>query len=73
MEHANAIYQFLVPCLIALNIWMLRQGVAAAKTLFRRNEEEHEKLEKICASHDRRLTRIEIRANRRDADETELP
>ena len=69
MEHANAIYQFLVPCLIALNIWMLRQGVAAAKTLFRRNEEEHEKLENLCASHDRRLTRLEIRVNPRDEED----
>lgn len=69
MEHANAIYQFLVPCLIALNIWMLRQGVAAAKGLFRRNEEEHRKLEELCSRHDRRLTRLEIRVNPRESGE----
>lgn len=61
MEHLSAIYQILVPALVALNVWLLRQALAGAKAILNQNKEEHASFERAIHSHEERLTRVETR------------
>lgn len=61
MEHLHALFQFIVPGLIALNIWLLRQGFLSLKNIFHQNEQAHEAFRAEIRAQEQRLTRAETR------------
>ena len=59
MEHAAYLAQFLAPLLLAVNLWFVRQAIAAGRALLKENRDQHARFEEALQSHERRLARME--------------
>lgn len=61
MEHANAIYQFAIPLLLALLCALASYGLYMHKQFMSRVDRDNEKLDSLEHSHEQRLTRCETK------------